>query len=126
MLPCGYAYLDGNDEEEDYHLHIIASDADKDGYVIVVSISTVYRFADRTVILKAGEHPWLKHESFVAYNFAKLQKLSEIEARLAKLPKMAKELCSQDLLKRIQGGILESDQTENGVKYFFREVHPNY
>lgn len=123
MLPCGYAYLDGNDAQEDYHLHIIASVPDQAGFVIVVSVSTVYRFADKTVLIQAGEHPWLRHESFVSYNFAKLQRSSEIEARLVKLPKMIKAACSKELLKRIQAGILESEQTENGVKYFYREVY---
>ena len=125
MLPCGYTYLDGNDEEEDYHLHIIVSDPDQDGYVIVVSVSTIYRFADRTVILRPGDHPWVKHESYIAYNFARLKKLAEIEARIARLPGMTKDPCTEALLKRVQGGLLESEQTENGVKHFFREVHPS-
>jgi len=125
MLPCGHAYLDGDDEEEDYHLHIVASKPDRDGEVIVVSVSTIYHFADRTVLIRAGEHPWIKHESYVAYRFAKLQKMVDIESRLAVRSEMAKEPCSEALTKRVQEGLLESDQTENGVKHFFREVHPS-
>ena len=126
MLRCGYAYLDGDDADEDYHLHIIAIDPDREGLVIVVSVSSVYRFADRTVLLKAGEHPWVKHESFIAYGFARLQKASEIETRLSRLPKLVKEHCSEGLLKRVQSGILESEQTENGVKHFYRELLPKF
>lgn len=125
MLPCGYTFLDGDDDDEDYHLHIIASDADLAGYVIVVSVSSLYRFADRTVVVKPGEHSWLKHDSYVAYSFAKLQKVEEIEDRLTRLPKMVKERCPDSLLKRVQDGILESDRTENGIKHFYREVHPS-
>ena len=124
MLPCGFTFLDGDDETGDYHLHIIASNTDNDGYAIVVSVSTLYRFADKTVLLKADEHPWLRHESFVAYSFARLRKVADIEARLAKRPGMVKDRCSNALLRRVQGGILESEQTENGVKHFYREVHP--
>jgi hypothetical protein len=124
MLPCGYAYLDGDDEAESYHLHIVVSDADKDGDAIVVSVSTIYRLADRTVIVKAHEHSWLRHDSYVAYGFAKLQKVAEIEARLAVRPNMKKDPCSASLLTRIQEGITQSEQTENGVKHFYRELHP--
>ncbi len=124
MLPCGYTYLDGDDALEDYHLHIVASDTAPDGVVIVVSVSTLYRYADKTVILKADDHPRITHDSFIAYNFAKVQKVSEIEARLAKLPKLVREPCSAEMLKKIQAGILESEQTENGVRHLFRELYP--
>ncbi len=123
MLPSGFAFLDGNDEEEDYHLHIIASEADRDGYVIVLSVSSMYRFADRTTLLKASDHPWLKHDSYIAYNFAKVQKAAMIESRLARLPRMIQQPCSDALLKRVQAGILESEQSENGVKNFYREIY---
>jgi hypothetical protein len=116
--------LDGDDAEEDYHLHIVASDQSSDGLVIVVSVSTLYRFADKTVVLKAGEHARVTHESFIAYNFAKAQKVSEIEARLAKLPNLVREPCTPELLKKVQAGILESEQTENGVRHLFRELYP--
>jgi hypothetical protein len=125
MLPCGYTYFDGDDVAEEYHLHIIASNPDKEGLVVVVSVSSMFRWADKTVVLKAGDHGRVTHESYVAYNFAKLQKVTEIEARLARLPKLVKETCSEALLKRVQFGLLESEQTENGVKHFFREVHPD-
>ncbi len=123
MGPCGYTYLDGDDSTEDYHLHIIASDQSSDGFVIVVSVSTLYRFADRTVLLRAGEHPRIGHDSFIAYNFAKVQKLSDITARMTTRPKLVKEPCTAELLKKVQAGILESEQTENGVRNLFREIY---
>jgi hypothetical protein len=122
MLPCGYAFLDGNDEEQDYHLHIVATDADASGDAIVVSVSTLYRFADRTVLLKPVDHPWLKHDSYVAYSFARLRKIADIEARLARLPQMVRQGCSESLIRRIQDGILESEQSEHGIKNYYREV----
>jgi hypothetical protein len=122
MLPCGYAFLDGDDEEEDFHLHIIASEADASGEAIVLSVSTIYRLADRTTILKAADHPWLKHDSYIAYNFARLRKIADIEARLARLPGMVKSQCSESLVRRVQEGILESEQSENGIKNFYREI----
>ena len=124
MLQCGDAFLDGDDVEEDYHLHIVATKPSVDGYVVVVSISTIYRFADRTVVLSAGDHPWLRHESFVAYNFATLKKVPDIEARLLQRPSMRKDRCTEGLLKRVQLGVIESEQTENGVKNFCREIYP--
>lgn len=125
MPPCGTCYLDGDDEAEDYHLHVVASNTDRSGLVAVVSISTVRsRFSDKTVILKPGDHPFIKQESYVAYGFARLQAVTEIDDRLRKQPKKVKEACTPELLGRIQAGVLESERTENGVKHFMRELHP--
>ena len=55
------------------HLHVIISDPAKDpARVLLVSITSVAEYKEQVCLFNANEHPWVRHQSCVAFNFAKL------------------------------------------------------
>jgi hypothetical protein len=54
------------------HLHcVINTPGLHGGVALVVNLSTCVRESDAACILKPGDHEWIKHDSFVDYNFSK-------------------------------------------------------
>lgn len=98
------------------HLYIVPcavpGDADT---ILAVPLNTVTAFTDRTLILHAGEHPFIKHETAVAYDrmreidVASLTELERVSLQ-ARDPLFARrESVVPALLARLQQGALQSD-----------------
>jgi hypothetical protein len=119
---AGDCFLAGNEEEEKLHLRIIATPPEPDGCVIVVSVTTRRRTSETLVKLQPGDHPFIRQESTVAYRYAEITWLQNINAAIASGAAKAREPISAELLRRIQDGLLESDFTPNGVRHFAKEV----
>ena len=68
------------------------------------------------LIVRPGEHPWVRHDSCVRFREAQLRPLAAlIEAKaLGKLPQH--EDCTPALLRRIQIGTLQSRRVPHEVK----------
>lgn len=122
MLRAGDTLLLG--PEEDYHLHIILTDANDDGELILASVTTLQKWTkDRTVVLKKGDHPFIQHDSGIAYSFARIVSAAEIESVVSNKPSLVRQPMSPEVLNRVQAGLLESDFTENGVRWFYRDLN---
>jgi hypothetical protein len=124
MLKLGDTFLAGDDEEENYHLHVVLTPPNADRDVVLVSITTLRRWSDKTVVLAPGDHPFLKHASCVSYQHAIIRNIDQLDAGLRARPGKVREPLNAALLRRIQFGLLESDFTENGVRHFFKEIYP--
>jgi mRNA-degrading endonuclease toxin of MazEF toxin-antitoxin module len=120
---CGDTFLTG-DEDDDYHLWIVITPPFEDE-VVTVSVTTRRKRSETLVVLQAGDHPFLRHESVIPYAFARVRNISDIAAAIANDTARKRETASNALLKRAQAGLLESDFTPNGVKSFFKEVMNN-
>ena len=122
MLKAGDTLLLG--PEDDYHLHVVLTDPNETGELIVASVTTLQKWTkDRTVVLKKGDHPFIQHDSVVAYSYARIAGVAEIESLVTNKPSLARQPVSPELLGRIRAGLLESDFTENGVRWFYREIN---
>jgi len=122
MLACGDCFLAGAEEDEKLHLRIVATPPAADGCVVVVSVTTRHRRSETLVILQPGDHPFIRHESTVAYRYAEISWVDNIEAAIASGNAKRREPIAGDLLRRIQAGLLDSEFTPNGVIHFAREV----
>lgn len=61
------------DTSVDQHLWFIVSDPLLDDKkVVVVDLTTVGRFKETTCLINRGEHPFVKHQTCVAYKYAKI------------------------------------------------------
>lgn len=125
MPKLGDTFLAGNDEEEDYHLHIVITSPDADGNVLLVSVTTLRKWSDKTVVLRVGEHPFIKHDSCIAYQYAIIKDGNELDEALNARPGLRREPLTPAILNRVQRGLLESDFTENGIRHYFRDIYPN-
>ncbi len=97
-------------------------DDDTERNMAIVNLTTLRKGADTTVILKSGDHPFVKHDTTVYYEDARIASCVPIIA-LLNAPSLGYELhddCSDLILKKIQQGIFDSDFVSEGVQEYCR------
>jgi hypothetical protein len=67
------------------HLKIIVSDPAKDpDNLLIVSVTTFRegKFHDPSCFLSPGDHPFIKHESYIGFQFAKIRSNADLDRLL--------------------------------------------
>lgn len=72
------------------------------------------------VVLREGDHPFLRHESVIAYRYSRIVKVEYIESAVKNRDATPREHASESLLKRAQAGLVESEFTPYGVITFYK------
>jgi hypothetical protein len=121
MLNCGDTFLTGDGVEDNFHLWIVITPANE-GEVVTACVVTAHKRSERLVVLNQGDHPFIQHESVIAYLHSKIRTVPDLEELLNKGIAKKRDPVSLELLKRIQAGLVESDFTPNGVRAYYREV----
>ena len=107
MLSCGDTFLMSNSPEEPSHLWIVLTDPEPVTYrAVCVSITSRKSHSEATVILRPGDHPFIRHESVVYYTEARWLFLNEVQ-RLISISTTQfmcgqHATCSDELLEYIQ------------------------
>lgn len=115
------------DDKDRKHLFIILTNPKGEGqYVLMVSISTLRsdRYCDPTCILSAGEHDFIKHDSFVAYSLAKIIESEKLMEGVKKGVIKYKGLIEAGVFERICIGLGESQHTPLKIKKFMESNQP--
>ena len=120
-INCGDCFLAGESDEEKLHLRVVVT-SPVAGEVIVVSITTRRRNSESLVVLLPGAHPFIQHESVVAYRYSEIRTVESIEAALKNGQAQRREPMPPDALRRIRAGLRDSDHTPNGVRHYFLTV----
>ena len=103
------------------HLWVVITEPDPaTGEVIIVNLTTQRPHSDTTVILQAGDHPFIKHPTAVNFIDARIVILSLLEQAIATGTGAVHQIVEASVLKRIQDGLLRSSFTPNKIKAFFR------
>jgi hypothetical protein len=67
------------------HLWLVLSDPSADcDNIVIVNITTLESYKDRTCVLSADDHPWIKHSSCVNFSASRIttnKHLTSLEAR---------------------------------------------
>ena len=100
------------------HLWIVVSDIDSQGKCAVVNVTTLGHICDKTVILHAGDHPAIDHDSIVRYQDAMITTDGALEAAVRGKAAFRKASCSPELLTKIIEGIQISKDTPIEVQAF--------
>lgn len=118
LIPSGPAH-----DPERKHLHIVLTDP-VDGQVQVVSVSSIppNNLYDSSCTLFAGEHPFVKHDSWVVYRFARLVEAQLLERKVADGEFIAKPVLDTKVYQFIVDGLLESPQASPKMKQFLRRA----
>jgi hypothetical protein len=116
----GHFYA-GETEDDEPHLSIIITPP-SEGEVVTVTITTRRKKSESLVRLKVGDHPFIKHESVVSFFYSRVRSVDEIEAAIQSGTATVREPATPELLKKIRRGLLDSDFTPNGVRYFYRSL----
>lgn len=104
---------------KDSHLWIVISEPDDAGRVLIVNLTTKRTTSDATVVLVPGDHPYVKHDTAVAFAYARLAKVDTLEALVNEGPGSFHADIPPALLMRIQQGLLVSPHTPNWIKAYF-------
>ncbi|MDR0578309.1 MAG: hypothetical protein LBI87_12465 [Candidatus Accumulibacter sp.] len=85
--------------------------------VILVSVTTLHEGLpnDPACVLDAGEHPFIKHKSYIAYRHARIEPAPHVEHLIGSVWPTQPD-CDKNLLDRIISGIVESRMTPRHIK----------
>ena len=103
------------------HLWIILTDpTPHPGYVLAVMVVTQRPHSDTTVVLRAGDHPFIKHDSCVSYSTAKAMSVTLLESWLKAGDAQMKAPLSPSILDSVRKGLVASDFTVNALRDYYR------
>lgn len=77
---------------------------------------------DDSCVVQAGEHPFIKHESYLNYRHARIERAQHIEAMLAQGVFIQKEPCPEQLLEKVIQGALQSNRISREIKEIIRSA----
>ena len=120
-MKLGDTFLNLNPDSPE-HLWIVVSHPTESGDVAIVNLTTRRLDSDDTCVVYPGEHPFVQHESVVAYDRAQLvqqQLLTSLEQRGYS---RRMQQVSDSLLERIQQGALDSDFTPQKIQAAVRNT----
>ena len=105
--------LSGNKE----HLFVILTEECSEKYHLLVNFSSIHDnvYHDDACVVNSGEHPFIKHPSYIEYRLAETVKASH----LAKCNFTQKEPVSDELFKRICDGLILSRHASKRIKKYF-------
>jgi hypothetical protein len=98
---------------DELHLSVIMNDPCQQKLCLIARITTVYpqRYHDPSCLLYAGDHPFLKHTSYVVYSKSTQVRCAHIKNMLAKRYFITKEDFSPAIFKRVADGLYASEET---------------
>jgi hypothetical protein len=107
---------------ETRHLWVVLTEPDGDPIkVVAVNLTTRRPDTDTTAILQAGDHPFLTKETIVHYVDARFIQVEPLRQLLTLDNYDFDEDCSDEILERIQRGLLDSRYTPKNIKDYCRE-----
>jgi len=105
VVALGDTFLGGEEVHGEHHLWIVINDpAAHGGIAVFVNITSLWEDAEITCILTHGEHPFVRHDSYVRYRSARQAKASDL-AKLINSGKLkAQQPGKPALLAKIRAG----------------------
>jgi hypothetical protein len=73
------------------------------------------------VVLREGEHPFVRHDTAVLYMYAEIANVDQLQTQISNGCAIAHDPCRADLLKLIQDGIFASYFTPRKIQTFCRD-----
>lgn len=124
-LRCGQTLLLDLPPGAPKHLHIVLTDPfGNPPKVILVYVSTCRgrRDEDRHLVLSAGDHPFIKHDSYVVFDQAKRTPVDVIEDFISRGSAVFRDDVSPELMSRLQEKMLTSTRVPIGIKQEYRKL----
>jgi hypothetical protein len=99
----------------------VISDPSVDGKnVLIVNVTDATKHHDDSCILTSGDHEWLTKDSCVAYQFAKVTSIAELQRAQTLGLLHPKRPVSHELLERILMGAYVSDELKGAHRELLR------
>ena len=104
------------------HLWIVVSDPSLDAdNVLIVNATDISNHDDHSCILTAADHPWLKKDSCVAYQWAKNTSVASLQQAASLGSLMMQARVSEDVLQRIHLVAQLSDELKGSHRELLRK-----
>ena len=101
----GDTFLGGGPVHGEDHLWLIVNDPSAHfGFALLVNVSTLRPGAETTCIIQAGEHPFIKHGSYVRYGGARKVKATELAEAVKKGLLRPHQAASNAFLEKVRAG----------------------
>lgn len=114
-LKCGDAIYTPKFSGGTPHLWIIVTEPNGHGEVVMVNVTSWRVDSDQTVIVSPGEHHRITHRSVVFYQDARTANAEAIRRGVEAGICVQCDVCSQELLSRIQEGLKKSKFTPRKI-----------
>jgi hypothetical protein len=118
--------IETNKDEGGYvksHLFVIILECeDQIGQTIIVNIQSAQGKFDPTTILRAGDHDFVDHDSYVVYRRARIITYAELEQKVKSGLAKSKQPLTGEVFQRLCEGLLKSPFTPMEV----RDMYENY
>ena len=104
------------------HLWIVLTEPSGDpARVLIASCTSRRSWSDDTVVLNRGDHPFIRHETVIAYAQIRIVESRVIEFQLYRGKITSKERMRRAVLDRVVEAVLASDNTTGKCKQFIRD-----
>jgi hypothetical protein len=102
----------------DLHLFIVVTEEDDNGMHILVSVSSIdpHIHYDQTCEFRGGEHDFIKHPSFAAYDFAIQRHKNFIDDKAKRGVYKRHKDAKPEVVSKIANGIRKSSFTKRAIK----------
>ena len=110
----------------EHHLFFVLNDpaAQPPHQVLLVNITTLRNLPseDTTCILKAGDHPFITRDSYIAYSKCRIESRDALNRHLESGLFMEREQASTEVIEAIINGLHTSKRVKPYVKNFWSEL----
>ena len=118
VVSAGETYKLRKPGDDTPHLWAVITDPNQDDNVVIVNLTTRQPHSDDTVILRRGEHPFVRHETVISYQDAMLVKTSALTQAVRGGAATMHTAFRLDVLTKIQCGLEKSPYTPDIVKTY--------
>ncbi len=100
------------------HLHIVCTDTCPLGGNLIVPVSSFYDGCDDTCLLEVGDHPFIRHLSYVFYAKSRFVKGAGLDKAMKDGRVVAQPMLIQSIFERVEIGIQRSPDTPPKAKAY--------
>lgn len=119
-MQAGDTFLIPKRTDDFEHLWVVLTDPDDDDMAVCVNITEKRLYSDTTIVLVAGDHPYVRKASVANYPDAQLLDMGRVSEALEADAKSfvckSHRPCSGELLEKLRNGLLRSPHTPKQVK----------
>ena len=90
--------------------------------VIIVLLSSKKSHSDTTVVLSTEDHKFIKHDTVVSYARSRIMPCEHIMARIQQRDFRPHDNFQNDVIRKIQHGLINSVHTPRNIKNAFGEA----
>ncbi|MCK5425453.1 MAG: hypothetical protein KAI89_08775 [Emcibacter sp.] len=118
LIPSGTGF-----DTDKKHLFVICNDTCTDGMNLIVPLVTWKNsYSDDTCVLNVGDHPFIKHRSYIQYRFTRLVTAEDLMVGINNNAFTRHSDFMEFYFLKIKNGIVRSKQTPRQFKKYAYDV----